>query len=165
MSNRCLVSSIKMLKTVHQRCVMRMRVSPIDVYVDDHLLLLFLLLLLFGSNKRAMTRNTQQDPSMSLAWQPSVKDATDPYARLGKRETVRTNPDCPPYHPLPETLEDANHSTIIRGITGRQWTLPKTTQFNSNKDIKRWLCQQPELQGMSTYLGPRWKMNSNFRDL
>jgi hypothetical protein len=33
MSNRCLVSSIKMLKTVHQRCVMRMRVSPIDVRV------------------------------------------------------------------------------------------------------------------------------------
>ena len=25
MSNRCSVSSIKMLKTVHQRCVMRMR--------------------------------------------------------------------------------------------------------------------------------------------
>ena len=33
MSNRCLVSSIKMLKTVYQRCVMRMRVSPIDVRV------------------------------------------------------------------------------------------------------------------------------------
>ena len=33
MSNRCLVSSIKMLKTVHQRCVMRMRVSPINVRV------------------------------------------------------------------------------------------------------------------------------------
>ncbi len=31
MSNRCSVSSIKMLKTVHQRCVMRMRVSMIDV--------------------------------------------------------------------------------------------------------------------------------------
>ena len=27
MSNRCSVSSIKMLKTVHQRCVMRMRMS------------------------------------------------------------------------------------------------------------------------------------------
>ena len=33
MSNRCSVSSIKMLKTVHQRCVMRMRVSPINVRV------------------------------------------------------------------------------------------------------------------------------------
>jgi len=31
MSNRCSVSSIKMLKTIHQRCVMRMRVSPMDV--------------------------------------------------------------------------------------------------------------------------------------
>ena len=29
--HRCSVSSIKMLKTVHQRCVMRMRVSIIDV--------------------------------------------------------------------------------------------------------------------------------------
>ena len=31
MSNRCSVSSIKMLKTVHQRCVMRMKVSPMYV--------------------------------------------------------------------------------------------------------------------------------------
>ena len=29
--HRCSVSSIKMLKTVHQRCVMRMRMSMIDV--------------------------------------------------------------------------------------------------------------------------------------
>ena len=29
--HRCAVSSIKMLKTVHQRCVMRMRMSMIDV--------------------------------------------------------------------------------------------------------------------------------------
>ena len=29
--HRCLVSSIKMLKTVHQRCVMRMRMSTMDV--------------------------------------------------------------------------------------------------------------------------------------
>ena len=33
MSNRCPVSSIKVLKTVHQRCVMRMRVSTMDVRV------------------------------------------------------------------------------------------------------------------------------------
>jgi hypothetical protein len=33
MSNRCSVSSIKVLKTVHQRCVMRMRVSTMDVRV------------------------------------------------------------------------------------------------------------------------------------
>ena len=31
MSSRCSVSSIKMLKTVHQRCVMRMRMSTMDV--------------------------------------------------------------------------------------------------------------------------------------
>ena len=31
MSNRCLVSSIKMLKTVHQRCVMRMTMKSMDV--------------------------------------------------------------------------------------------------------------------------------------
>ena len=31
MSNRCSVSSMKMLKTVHQRCVMRMKVSPMYV--------------------------------------------------------------------------------------------------------------------------------------
>jgi hypothetical protein len=29
--HRCAVSSIKMLKTVHQRCVMRMRMSTMDV--------------------------------------------------------------------------------------------------------------------------------------
>ena len=34
MSNRCLVSSIKMLKTVYQRCVMRMRVRTMDVRVN-----------------------------------------------------------------------------------------------------------------------------------
>ena len=34
MSNRCSVSSIKMLKTVHQRCVMRMRVRTMDVRVS-----------------------------------------------------------------------------------------------------------------------------------
>ncbi len=33
MSNRCSVSSIKVLKTVHQGCVMRMRVSTMDVRV------------------------------------------------------------------------------------------------------------------------------------
>jgi len=33
MSNRCSVSSIKVLETVHQRCVMRMRVSTMDVRV------------------------------------------------------------------------------------------------------------------------------------
>ena len=33
MSNRCSVSSIKMLKTVYQRCVMRMRVGTMDVRV------------------------------------------------------------------------------------------------------------------------------------
>ena len=33
MSNQCSVSSIKMLKTVHQRCVMRMRMSTMDVRV------------------------------------------------------------------------------------------------------------------------------------
>ena len=31
MSNQCSVSSIRMLKTVHQRCVMRMRMSTMDV--------------------------------------------------------------------------------------------------------------------------------------
>ena len=34
MSNRCSVSSIKMLKTVPQRCVMRMRVRTMDVRVS-----------------------------------------------------------------------------------------------------------------------------------
>ena len=34
MSNRCSVSSIKMLKTVHQRCVMRMRVRTMNVRVN-----------------------------------------------------------------------------------------------------------------------------------
>ena len=33
MSNRCSVSRIKVLKTVHQGCVMRMRVSTMDVRV------------------------------------------------------------------------------------------------------------------------------------
>jgi len=33
MSNRCSVSSIKVLKTVHQGCVMRKRVSTMDVRV------------------------------------------------------------------------------------------------------------------------------------
>ncbi len=33
MSNQCSVSSIKMLKTVYQRCVMRMRVGTMDVRV------------------------------------------------------------------------------------------------------------------------------------
>ena len=34
MSNRCSVSSIKVLETVHQRCVMRMRVRTMDVRVS-----------------------------------------------------------------------------------------------------------------------------------
>ena len=34
MSNRCSVSRIKVLKTVHQGCVMRMRVRTMDVRVN-----------------------------------------------------------------------------------------------------------------------------------
>jgi hypothetical protein len=34
MSNRCSVSNIEVLKTVHQGCVMRMRVSIMDVRVS-----------------------------------------------------------------------------------------------------------------------------------
>ena len=67
MSNRCLVSSIKMLKTVHQRCVMRMRMSTMDVRMR-----LGLLMIASRSRTRqartacAMTRRRQ--PPQPTAW-------------------------------------------------------------------------------------------------
>ena len=42
------------------------------------------------------------------------------------------------------------HQTIIRGVTDSQLTLPTTSEFKSNKDIKIWLCQQPGLKGLGT---------------
>jgi ribA/ribD-fused uncharacterized protein len=42
-----------------------------------------------------------------------------------------------------------NQPTIVRGITGRHWNLPTTSNAHSIKEIKLWLCKQPDFKGLS----------------
>jgi len=55
------------------------------------------------------------------------------------------------YHLLPNSMEShklSKQPTIVRGITGHHWHLPTTSNFHSIKEIKLWLCKQPDFKGL-----------------